>query len=117
MPLPALELKIPWAAWKAGPRRSMQHRARQTPVGDTEACFVRLLQRGAPCRCRRLVGWRALGRLEKLAHVARYENALSKPLWTARQRVLRAYCGKERHTAAGAWAEEPLSGSKSWSTF
>jgi hypothetical protein len=30
---------------------------------------------------------------------------------------LHAYCGKERHTVAGAWAEEPLGGSKSWPTF
>jgi hypothetical protein len=52
-----------------------------------------------------------------LAHVARSDSALSKHLWTARQRALHAYCGEGRHAVAGAWAEEPLGGSKSWPTL
>jgi hypothetical protein len=38
----------PLVGSKAGPRRTMRLRARQTPVDGAAACFARLLQRGAP---------------------------------------------------------------------
>jgi hypothetical protein len=91
MPLPAFELKCPWAASKTGPRHTKRNRAIKAPVDGTVACLAGLLRQGAPCHCRRL-GRRALGRLEKLAHVARCDSALATHLWTARQRVLQAYC-------------------------
>jgi hypothetical protein len=40
------------------------------------------------------LGLKGLRRLEKLAHLARCDSALSKHLRTARQRVLLAYCGE-----------------------
>jgi hypothetical protein len=46
MPLPARGLKGPWAALKAGPRRTMRLHARHSPVDSTPACLKRLLRRG-----------------------------------------------------------------------
>jgi hypothetical protein len=39
-----------------------------------------------------------------------------KQMVSARQRVVHAYCGKTSHVVAGALAEEPLGGLKSWPT-
>jgi hypothetical protein len=43
MPLPALGLKSPWAARKAGPRYTKRHYARQTPLGGAAAFNPRWL--------------------------------------------------------------------------
>jgi hypothetical protein len=44
IPLPALGLKNPWAARKAGPRFTKRHCIRQTPLDGTTARLARLLR-------------------------------------------------------------------------
>jgi hypothetical protein len=121
MLLPALGLKGPWAACKAGPRRTMRLRAIQTPVGGTAACLARLLRQGrhavAGAGSEEPLGGLKIWPTSHEATPHPQISCVGAAVCLERSlHILHAFCGKGRHAVADAWSKGPLSGLKSWPT-